>query len=506
MTSGGPRMGLPHWSVAALALFAAAIIASAQVYPPGQYPPTTYPPGQYPPNQYPGGQYPPGQYPPGQYPPNQVPARLPGGVGVGIPIPEIKIPKREKSEKDKKAEKTNDKEIKITLKTIDGTLRELREKDLILETAEKGFLRFRLLTKTQFRSKEGEPVRDSLLKPGDQLQINVNPDDEETAFRVILVRKGTPAELAAASKPVDSAAIKTPEGLSPDKPELQRKETASPEPVEDAPPKQQRKPAVAEEEKRTGIYEGKTASANESLWFDKGDEIIEEAREAAGEYSDTLPDFVVNQFTTRYASNSRPPQWQALDVVSAEVACVKGQEEYRNVAINGRSTKRAIEKTGSWSTGEFVTVLQDVLSRMTNAAFVKRGEDRIGQRKAFVYDYTVKQPNSHWTIVATSASYSPAYQGAIWIDKETHRVLRVEMRSLSLPSDFPYEKAQLVLDYDSVRIDNGMFLLPVHSENLLCARDSDLCSRNVIDFRNYRKFTAESNIQFERKLTSLPTQ
>ena len=500
-------MRLRHWSAAALTLITAANIASAQVYPPGQYPtgqypPTTYPPGQYPPTQYPGG-----QYPPGQYPPNQVPARLPGGVGVGIPVPEIKIPKREKSDKDKKPEKANDKEIKITLKTIDGTLRELREKDLILETVEKGLLRFRLLAKTHFRSKDGEPVRDSLLKPGDQLQVNVNPDDEETAFRVVLLRKGTPAELAAASKPVDTAAIKTPEGLSPDKPELQRKETStSPEAPEDTPPKQQRKPAIAEEEKRTGIYEGKTATENESLWFDKGDDIIEEARDAAGDYSDSLPDFVVNQFTTRYASNSRPPRWEALDVVSAEVACVKGQEEYRNVAINGRITKRPIEKSGSWSTGEFVTVLQDVLSRMTNAAFVKRGEDRIAQRKAFVYDYTVKQTNSHWTVVATEASYRPAYQGAIWIDKETHRVLRIEMRSLSLPSDFPFEKAELILDYDSVRIDNGVFLLPVHSENLLCTRDSDLCSRNVIDFRNYRKFTAESNIQFERKLTSLPIQ
>jgi hypothetical protein len=492
-----------QWSVVALTLATVAMLADAQVYPPGQSPPSTYPPGQYPPTQYP-----PGQYPPGQYPPNQVPARLPGGIGVGIPVPEIKLPRRsEKPDKDKKQEKSSDKELKITLTTIDGTLRELREKDMILETQEKGILRFRLLTKTQFRSKDGEPVRDSLLKPGDQLQVSVNPDDEETAFRVVLQRRGTPAERASASKPVDSSSIKTPEGLNPDKPELPRKDTPSTsESGEDTPPKLQRKPVAPEQQQQApGLQEGKTATGDQSLWFDKGDEIIEEARDAAGEYSDTLPDFIVSQFTTRYASNSRPPQWQALDVVSAEVACVNGQEEYRNVAINGRATKRAIEKTGSWSTGEFVTVLQDVLSRMTNAAFTKHGEDRITGRTALVYDYTVKQPNSHWTIIAMGASYRPAYQGAIWIDKETHRVLRMEMRSLSLPSDFPYVKAELVLDYDSVRIENRVFLLPVHSENLLCARESDLCSRNVIDFRNYRKFTAESNIQFERKLTSLPS-
>ena len=80
------------------------------------------------------------------------------------------------------------------------------------------------------------------------------------------------------------------------------------------------------------------------------------------------------------------------------------------------------------------------------------------------------------------------------------------MRTLSLPDDFAFVKAELVLDYDTVRIDNQTFLLPVHSENLTCAREADVCNRNVIDFRNYRKFSAESSIEFERKLTSIPRE
>src|ERR1700724_30713 len=66
-------------------------LAAAQTYP-GQNP-TQYPTGQYPPGQYPPGQYPPAQYPPGQYP-NTYPTRLPGGIPVGLPIPEIKLPKK----------------------------------------------------------------------------------------------------------------------------------------------------------------------------------------------------------------------------------------------------------------------------------------------------------------------------------------------------------------------------------------------------------------------------
>ena len=135
---------------------------------------------------------------------------------------------------------------------------------------------------------------------------------------------------------------------------------------------------------------------------------------------------------------------------------------------------------------------------------MKRSEDRIAGRPAQVYDYTVKQTNSHWQVVANTSAYFPAYQGSIWIDKGTHRVLRIEMRSLSLPKDFAYDKVELVLDYDSVRIDNATFVMPVHSENLTCVRDSNTCSRNVIDFRNYRKFAAESSIQYEQKLIATP--
>src|SRR5262245_35527802 len=91
--------------------------------------------------QYPGGgQYPPGQYPPGQYPPNTYPTQLPGGIPVGIQVPEIKLPRRGSKDKPE--------EVKMTLASVDGTLRKLRDKDLFLQTSSQQVLRFRLLAKT----------------------------------------------------------------------------------------------------------------------------------------------------------------------------------------------------------------------------------------------------------------------------------------------------------------------------------------------------------------------
>ncbi len=151
-----------------------ALLAAATVRAqfPGQYPPGQYPPGQYPP-----GQYPPGQYPPGQYPPGSI--GLPGGINLPVP----KLP----GKKNKDSSDSNS--TRVALRAVDGSLRELGEKDLYLETSKHKLLKFRTLTKTQFRDKDGEQVRDSLLKPGDQLSVEVNGDDPETALRVILTRK-----------------------------------------------------------------------------------------------------------------------------------------------------------------------------------------------------------------------------------------------------------------------------------------------------------------------------
>ena len=55
------------------------------------------------------------------------------------------------------------------------------------------------------------------------------------------------------------------------------------------------------------------------------------------------------------------------------------------------------------------------------------------------------------------------------------------------------------VDYDYVLIGEGKYLLPVHSEALSCGRGTSQCSRNVIEFRNYRKFTADTVITFEDK-------
>jgi hypothetical protein len=455
---------------------------------PGQYPPGQYPPGQYPPGQYPPGQYPPGQYPPGQYP-NTYPTRLPGGIPVEIPMPRVELPKRQPKDK---SSKPGEETAKMTLASADGTLRSMGEKDLYLETKPQRILRFRLLAKTKFQNKQGEPVRDSLLHPGDQLSVQVNTDDPETALRVVLTRTGSDSERAAADRPFDKSSAKSPVDE-----DLGKARTVAVE--ENAPDAPAAAAPAAGEPSKPEVGPGAPPPPPSNAGGTSDDEIIQDARTNAATLTESLPNFLVQQATTRFFSEGFPAHWQAIDNVTADVAYVDGKEDYRNIAINGTPTDRPPESSGSWSTGEFATTLQDVLSLATRAQFKRRGPATFGGRDCLVFDYHVEQPNSHWTIVAPDQrQYKPAYDGAIWIDRQTHYVVRIEQRATLFPRDFPFSRTECTISYAYVRIDRKSYLMPTTSEDVACMSGSGTCSRNALEFKNYRKFTTDSNVSFDK--------
>jgi len=435
--------------------------------------------GQYP-AQYPPGQYPPGQYPPGQYPPGQYPQSTPG-VNLGDII---KLPKRK--------EKPGANDPKMTVAPVDGSLRKLGEKDLLLQT-KAAILRFRLLEKTQFTDKAGAPMRDSLMHPGDQLSVFVNPDDPETAVRVAMQRQGTAIERAGGEQDVDQASIRTPR-----KEDLGKPQTISSGPssgggikIPDGPAPSASAPGASPEPAAEG------EPVLESLGpLGTDEEILREVRTAASTYSSALPNFLAKQVTTRFFSQGWPARWVRLDEVAADLAYVNGQEQYRNIMIDGSPMTRPIEQTGSWSTGEFGTTLEDLLSPSTSALFKRQGDVRAGMRPALSYQYQVSAENSHWTLVSPDGRrYNPAYDGVIWVDRDTRRVMRIEQRATGLPREFPFTRAETLLTYGFAQIDGKPYLLPATGENIGCMNGGS-CTKNSIAFRDYRKFTADSKVVY----------
>lgn len=230
---------------------------------------------------------------------------------------------------------------------------------------------------------------------------------------------------------------------------------------------------------------------------DPKNELLNRARDATYSFTEKLPNYYCQQFTTRFFSNTNPPNWRAEDVVSTTVIYEDGREQYRNIQINGRPAAQKMEQLpGAWSTGEFGTILNNIFATATAADFRFRNQSTASGRPASVYDFDVTKANSAWEVRSNNQLILPAYHGSIWIDKESARVLRIEMQAVRMPESFPLDTVELSVDYDFVRIGTQNYLLPARTENLSCQRGSSMCSRNVTDFRNYRKYSAESTITF----------
>jgi hypothetical protein len=229
------------------------------------------------------------------------------------------------------------------------------------------------------------------------------------------------------------------------------------------------------------------------------DPVVVKARSAAADFLEHLPNYVCREVMTRYSADSRDGKWRTRDVVTTDLVYEDGNESYRNVTLNGRPIGAGLDGVGgSWSIGEFATELAALFSPITDAQFTPRGEEPLDGRAAFVFDYRVREARSQWRIADRAAGkvVAPAYTGSVWIDKETYRVLRIEKRTESLPPDFAWETLEGHTQYGFFPMGGEQALLPSRSENVSCQRRGRTCIRNVMDFREYRKFGGESTIVF----------
>jgi hypothetical protein len=501
--------------------FAAAGLASGQIYPPGGYPPGGYPPGGYPGGGYPGGGYPGGGYPGGGIPiPSRGGKTQPNSSTKGQPLPNFR-----------------------------GKLKKMDGKTISLALDDDRVLDFRRDSKTKF-FKGGDEIKDPKFNPGDQLSIEGPEDNTGSMIAVNVYWEKAGGAAATSTADSKSKSDKVPDAWA-DAPSQQHgTETAPPPAKRDAddpgPPTLQRGAAADPTREKSAPLPaqsvGQTAAPATGAPADRptlsaangqaaerlpqyiprddgsnsggnigntsndaiegslrhGDDLIRKAADTALDFTETLPNYVCQELMSRYQSESRPASWQALDVVGTEVVYENGKEDYRKVTVNGRPVNKKLEEVGgSWSTGEFGTVLISLFSPGTATEFHYRKDARIAGISTKEYDFSVTHARSNWRISMGSQTYDPAYSGTVWIDPASARVMRIEMSARNFPGDFPTDDVESATDYEYIRLgDAKQYLLPVHSETLSCQRGTNDCNRNVIDFRNYRKYSGESTITF----------
>lgn len=232
--------------------------------------------------------------------------------------------------------------------------------------------------------------------------------------------------------------------------------------------------------------------------------IIGEARRQAQSYTSDLPNYICLQVTRRYFDpTGLEMDWLKHDEIKTRVSYIDGREDYETISVNDVATTRAFSDLGgTTSTGEFGTILDSLFSPQTNAEFQWARHSLLRGHPVYVFHFNVPRSRSNWTL---TSSHGPSeeslrrvragYSGLVYVDKRTGRVLRIVMEAQNIPRDFPMQQARSRLDYDFIELSDGMYLLPLKAQTYV--RADRVLTRNDLEFRLYRKFTAEAIITFE---------
>ncbi|MEZ5398362.1 MAG: hypothetical protein R2729_01755 [Bryobacteraceae bacterium] len=394
----------------------------------------------------------------------QVPERYPQGRQYpgGLPPPGIPWPKRGKKDDNKDAAK------KVRLASVEGTLRELAAKHMLLEVKSGDLLRFRLTAKTQFTGKDGKPIRDSLLNPGDAMAVLADPGDEETAVTVIFLRAGRDEDRARASAAVDAAKVRAPE--SRDFGKVRTVKVAEADAETDEPKVEESAAGLSPEESRR--------------MTDADSELVTRIKEAAASFAISLPEFAASQTTKRYAKDGS--QWRLVETITAGVSYASGAEEYRDLRVNGQPSNRRPEEAGAWSAADFGAALEQVLSVAAGASFERQTDTRRDGRQQAVLSYAVSEGRSQWTVVAPDGKkFRPAYSGTIEAEADTGRTVLIEQRAGTLPDGFGLKSVEVTLEFAPATVKGKEYWLPAGGETISCARDG-ACTREETVLTDYR--------------------
>jgi hypothetical protein len=226
--------------------------------------------------------------------------------------------------------------------------------------------------------------------------------------------------------------------------------------------------------------------------------IIEQARRNALDYTQNLPDYLCLQVTRRYVDPSGlEMDWLKYDEVKTRVSFVDQRENYELISVNNKVTNQDFTDIGgTTSTGEFGSILSEIFSPATATEFHWARHALLRGRGVWVFSLRVPKVRSRMTLnYQKEQEITVGYTGLVYIDKETGRVIRIVTQAHDIPRDFPIQDARTRLDYDFIEIAGGQYLLPLKARVNL--RDGRFLSRNDVEFRLYRKFSAEASISFD---------
>jgi hypothetical protein len=239
---------------------------------------------------------------------------------------------------------------------------------------------------------------------------------------------------------------------------------------------------------------------------------LEAVRNYALNYVQSLPDYTCVQVTKRvHTSLAFLPAGggpfsagvNSNDTIEEELSFVGGKERYKVTKVNGfpPATTDHEKLGGAVSEGEFGSLLKHIFDPETGTTFRAAPQEKIQGRAMNVIAFSVPQAKGYSVHDGErNRDLLLAYTGSVWADAETNAVMKITMKCVNIPRETWLQAMELTLEYKLTQLSDQKYILPSHVQLTWRKPGSAGVPKqegnNEVEFKSYRRFTAESNIDF----------
>jgi hypothetical protein len=225
--------------------------------------------------------------------------------------------------------------------------------------------------------------------------------------------------------------------------------------------------------------------------------ILNAMRAYSEQYIANLPNFLCELVTRQYQAGRKPSHWRKGDVLTSRLLFSQGAEQHSLELVNDKPVRAGSRpwRAPLQTEGEFGILLANVLASASDASFEWKGWEVIQGKRVAIFGYSIDVTHSTLTLsLSDLAKATVPYHGTIYGDPETGAVWRITNAANDLPAEIQTKSVSTVIDYNPIFIGDKSYLLPVQASVSMTTDSNNI--RNDLEFRNYRKFEADSVIKF----------
>jgi hypothetical protein len=229
--------------------------------------------------------------------------------------------------------------------------------------------------------------------------------------------------------------------------------------------------------------------------------ILDAMRNYASNYTQSLPNYICVQVTSRYKSFDGGENYQFEDKIAAKLSYNDGQEKYKVYLVNGRMADTDMQKLGgARSSGEFGSLMKSIFAEKSQTQFDWEKWARLGSNVVVVFNYSVDNSHSDFMLDYDNGAQRTitAYKGLIYADQNTGIIRRITFEAVDVPAGFPIRESNWILNYGDQKIGDNTYVLPL-SASVTMLGPQNVHTKNDESFKLYQKFSTDALIHFSQE-------